>query len=108
MLLSAMPSPQSGASCGHRRLSDRRRPAERCRKSQPTCSTASCSSPAGHPDVQSQDQKLDFIKRHKPEPPPPVSRTALVGLYNEIGGDYYYIHHIHDIGDNLVMPVARL
>src|SRR4051812_15162470 len=54
MPLSATPSPWSGASCGHRWLSDPRRAAERCRKSQPTCSTASCSSPAGHPNVQSQ------------------------------------------------------
>src|SRR4051812_5998238 len=52
-------APWSGASCGHRWLSDPRRAAERCRKSQPTCSTASCPSPADHPDVQSQAQILD-------------------------------------------------
>src|SRR3954447_9278329 len=51
---SAMPWPSSAVNCGPRRLSPPPRITERYRNSQPTCSTAFCSSPADRPDLQSQ------------------------------------------------------
>src|SRR4051812_31388368 len=51
---SAMPWPLSAVNSGPRRLSPPPRITERYRNSQPTCSTAFCSSPADRPDLQSQ------------------------------------------------------
>src|SRR3954454_12248315 len=53
-----MPWPSSAVNSGPRRLSQAHGITETCRNSQPTCSAASCSSPADRPDVQSQAQKL--------------------------------------------------
>src|SRR3954464_2604366 len=50
--------PSSVVNCGPRRLSPPPRITERYRNSQPTCSTAFCSSPADRPDLQSQAQGL--------------------------------------------------
>src|SRR3954463_8735027 len=49
-----MPWPSSAVNSGPRRLSQAHGITETCRNSQPTCSAASCSSPADRPDVQSQ------------------------------------------------------
>src|SRR3954454_10148962 len=49
-----MPWPSSAVNSGPRRLSQAHGITETRRNSQPTCSAASCSSPADHPDVQSQ------------------------------------------------------
>src|SRR3954463_16003069 len=49
-----MPWPLSAANSGPRRLSQAHGITETCRNSQPTCSAASCSSPADRLDVQSQ------------------------------------------------------
>src|SRR4051812_35221805 len=51
-----MPWPSSAVNSGPRRLSQAHGITETCRNSQPTCSAASCSSPADRPDVQSQAQ----------------------------------------------------
>src|SRR3954467_12334372 len=53
-----MPWPLSAVNSGPRRLSQAHGITETCRNSQPTCSAASCSSPADRPDVQSQAQCL--------------------------------------------------
>src|SRR3954454_10380238 len=55
---SAMPWPLSAVNSRPRRLSQAHGITETCRNSQPTCSAASCSSPADRPDVQSQDKSL--------------------------------------------------
>src|SRR4051794_22063075 len=52
-----MPWPLSAVNSGPRRLSQAHGITETCRNSQPTCSAASCSSPADRPDVQSQAQR---------------------------------------------------
>src|SRR3954447_15596901 len=49
-----MPWPLSAVNSGPRRLSQAHGITETCRNSQPTCSAASCSSPADRLDVQSQ------------------------------------------------------
>src|SRR3954470_9216321 len=49
-----MPWPSSAVNSGPRRLSPPPRITETYRNSQPTCSTAFCSSPADRPDLQSQ------------------------------------------------------
>src|SRR4051812_41936246 len=54
-----MPWPSSAVNSGPRRLSQAHGITETCRNSQPTCSAASCSSPADRPDVQSQAQSPD-------------------------------------------------
>src|SRR5215213_8911332 len=51
---SAMPWPASAVNSGPRRLSPPPRITATYRNSQPTCSTAFCSSPADHPDLQRQ------------------------------------------------------
>src|SRR3954471_11096033 len=51
-----MPWPSSAVNSGPRRLSQAHGITETRRNSQPTCSAASCSSPADRPDVQSQAQ----------------------------------------------------
>src|SRR3954466_6343449 len=56
-----MPSPSSAVNSGPRRLSQAHGITETCRNSQPTCSAASCSSPADRPDVQSQ-AKFRIVK----------------------------------------------
>src|SRR4051812_22171865 len=53
-----MPWPSSAVNSGPRRLSQAHGITETCRNSQPTCSAASCSSPADRPDVQSQAKTL--------------------------------------------------
>src|SRR3954467_10086384 len=56
-----MPWPLSAVNSGPRRLSQAHGITETCRNSQPTCSAASCSSPADRPDVQSQAQNPLFF-----------------------------------------------
>src|SRR3954464_13395797 len=51
-----MPWPSPAVTSGPRRLSPPPRITARYRNSQPTCSTAFCSSPADRPDLQSQAQ----------------------------------------------------
>src|SRR3954454_5369478 len=51
-----MPWPSSAVNSGPRRLLQAHEITETRRNSQPTCSTAFCSSPLGRPDLQSQDQ----------------------------------------------------
>src|SRR3954463_11636972 len=53
-----MPWPSSAVNSGPRRLSQAHAITETCRNSQPTCSAASCSSPADRPDVQSSPKIL--------------------------------------------------
>src|SRR3954464_5301153 len=53
-----MPWPSSAVNSGPRRLSQAHGITETCRNSQPTCSAASCSSPADRPDVQSQVKRM--------------------------------------------------
>src|SRR4051794_26866725 len=59
---SAMPWPSSAVNSGPRRLSPPPRITETYRNSQPTCSTAFCSSPADHPDLQCQAEMLASFK----------------------------------------------
>src|SRR4051812_49338417 len=56
-----MPWPLSAANSGPRRLSQAHGITETCRNSQPTCSAASCSSPADRPDVQSQAKTIQSL-----------------------------------------------
>src|SRR5215212_7517741 len=51
-----MPWPSSAVNSGPRRFSQAHSTTETRRNSQPTCSTAFCSSPVGRPDLQSQAQ----------------------------------------------------
>src|ERR1051325_3639308 len=53
-----MPWPSSAVNSGPRRFSQAHGITETRRNSQPTCSTAFCSSPVGRPDLQSPAQPL--------------------------------------------------
>ena len=55
---SAMPWPSSAVNSGPRRFSQAHRITQTPRNSQPTCSTACCSSPVGRPNLQSQATRL--------------------------------------------------
>ena len=55
---SAMPWPSSAVNSGPRRFSQAHRITQTRRNSQPTCSTAFCSSPVGRPNLQSQAQMV--------------------------------------------------
>src|SRR6476661_5109948 len=61
---SAMPWPSSAVNSGPRRFSQAHGITETRRNSQPTCSTAFCSSPVGRPDLQSQAHDLSGFKYH--------------------------------------------
>src|SRR4051812_26951773 len=63
---SAMPWPLSAVNSGPRRLSPPPRITETYRNSQPTCSTAFCSSPPDRPDLQSQAKEPDQIPTLSP------------------------------------------
>src|SRR4051812_43203431 len=58
---SAMPWPSSAVNSGPRRFSQAHRITQTRQNSQPTCSTAFCSSPVGRPNLQSQ-AKSPFLK----------------------------------------------
>src|SRR4051794_29948765 len=58
-----MPWPSSAVNSGPRRLSQAHGITETCRNSQPTCSAASCSSPADRPDVQRQAKSVGGEQR---------------------------------------------
>src|SRR3954470_17262081 len=71
-----MPWPSSAVNSGPRRLSQAHGITETCRNSQPTCSAASCSSPADRPDVQSQAEVQSLSKgKHLGRP---MSMTTFV------------------------------
>src|SRR4051794_39711301 len=53
-----MPWPSSAVNSGPRRFSQAHRITQTRRNSQPTCSTAFCSSPVGRPNLQSQAKHL--------------------------------------------------
>src|SRR3954470_13937916 len=81
---SAMPWPLSAVNSGPRRLSQAHGITETCRNSQPTCSAASCSSPADRLDVQSQaypspGQLFDFI-HHQPFEQSPRTILRNIGI----------------------------
>src|SRR3954470_23888407 len=84
---SAMPWPASAVNSGPRRLSPPPRITETHRNSQPTCSTAFCSSPADHPDLQSQAQTLRIIVSRPAAPgaSPVLRRYGIVDVGHAYG-----------------------
>src|SRR3954471_5764442 len=80
-----MPWPSSAVNSGPRRLSQAHGITETCRNSQPTCSAASCSSPADRPDVQSQAKAFSepsFPTAHQQPCRPPIVSIRSDGRAN--------------------------
>src|SRR4051794_6118142 len=79
-----MPWPSSAVNSGPRRFSQAHGITKTRRNSQPTCSTAFCSSPVGRPDLQSQ-AKIHAKKLKVEQDVTALSATSWDGFGNFLG-----------------------